>query len=381
MAGNDSGGPWGGGGNRGDQGGDRGNKGGGRGPGGGNRPEMPEIDEIVRKGQEQLRVLMGGKGGKGGKNGGSAGGGGAGLGYGSIGLFVVAAFALWVFASFYRVDTSEQSVELFFGEYYKTGNEGLNFAPWPVVTKEILPVTKENIEDIGVGRGIRADEGLMLTGDENIVDIDFQVVWNINDPQKYLFNLAGQRETIRAVSESVMREIVARTNLTPILTTGKGAIASELQLLIQETLDSYDAGVSIVRVNFDKADPPREVADSFREVQAAEQKRDTLEKQADAYSNRVVAEARGEAAQLLEQAEGYRSQTVNEAEGEASRFIAVYTEYAKASEVTRKRLYLETIERVFGEVNKIIIDESAGGQGVVPYLPLNELNKPKAGSN
>jgi len=377
MAGNDSGGPWGGGGNR----GNKGNNGGGRGPNdGGNRPDMPEIDEIVRKGQEQLRVLMGGKG----RSGGGGSGGGdmpSGLGAGGVGLFIVAALVLWVFTSFYRVDTSEQSVELFLGEYYKTGNEGLNFAPWPVVTKEILPVTRENIENIGVGGGARGDQGLMLTGDENIVDIDFQVVWNINDAQKFLFNLANAQETIIAVSESVMREIVARTNLTPILTTGKGAIAADLQSLIQETLDSYEAGVTIVRVNFDKADPPREVADAFREVQAAEQSRDTLEKQADAYSNKVVAAARGEAAQLLEQAEGYRSQTVNEAEGEASRFIAVYDEYSKAPDVTRKRLYLETMERVLGRVNKVIIDESAGGQGVVPYLPLNELNKSSGGSN
>lgn len=376
MAGNNSGGPWGGGGNRGNQGD---NDGGERGPqGGGNRPEMPEIDEIVRKGQEQLRVLMGGKGKSGG--GSSNGGGGAGIGAGSIGLFVVAALVLWTFSSFYRVDTSEQSVELFLGKYYKTGNEGLNFAPWPVVTKEILPVTRENIENIGVGGGARGDQGLMLTGDENIVDIDFQVVWNINDAQKYLFNLADAQETIIAVSESVMREIVARTDLTPILTTGKGAIAADLQILIQETLDTYQAGVTIVRVNFDKADPPREVADAFRDVQAAEQSRDTLVKQADGYSNKVVAAARGEAAQLLEQAEGYRSQTVNEAEGEASRFIAVYDEYAKAPEVTRKRLYLETMEKVLGRVDKVIIDENVGGQGVVPYLPLNELNK-KGGSN
>ncbi len=377
MAGNNSGGPWGGGGNRGDQGG---NDNGGHGPqGGDNRPEMPEIDEIVRKGQEQLRLLMGGKKG-GASGGGSSSGGGSGIGAGGIGLFVVAAFVLWVFTSFYRVDTSEQSVELFLGKYYKTGNEGLNFAPWPLVTKEILPVTRENIENIGVGGGARGDEGLMLTGDENIVDIDFQVVWNINDAQKFLFNLANPQETIVAVSESVMREIVARTNLTPILTTGKGEISAELQFLIQETLDTYQAGVSIVRVNFDKADPPREVADAFREVQAAEQTRDTLEKQADAYSNKVVAAARGKAAQLIEQAEGYRSQTVNEAEGEASRFIAVYEEYAKAPEVTRKRLYLETMERVMARVNKVIIDETAGGQGVVPYLPLNELNK-KGGAN
>ena len=375
MAGNGSGGPWGqGGGNRGS-----GNNGGGNGGNNGGRPpsggggQGPDLDDLVRKGQEQLRVLMGGKGG--GNNGRNQSGGGGGLGFGGIGLIALAALGLWTFSSFYRVDTSEESVELLFGKYYSTGTEGLNFAPWPVVTKEILPVTRENTENIGVGRGGRADQGLMLTGDENIVDIDFQVVWNINNPQEFLFNLAEPQATIRAVSESVMREIVARTDLTPILTTGKGEIAAELQTLIQETLDSYDAGVNIIRVNFDKADPPNEVADSFREVQAAEQKRDTLEKQADAYSNTKVAAARGQAAELLEQAEGYRSQTVNQAEGEASRFIAVYQEYAKAPEVTRKRLYLETIEKVYSDVNKVILDQNSGGQGVVPYLPLNELSK------
>ena len=173
-----------------------------------------------------------------------------------------------------------------------------------------------------------------------------------------------------------MREIVSRTDLTPILTTGKGAIAAELQLLIQNTLDTYNSGVTIVRVNFDKADPPTEVADAFREVQAAEQTRDTLEKQADAYSNKVVAKARGKAAQLLEQAEGYRSQTVNEAEGDASRFISVYNEFIKAPGVTRKRLYLETLERVLGRVDKIIIDEKNNGNShILKYLSLNELNK------
>jgi membrane protease subunit HflK len=376
MADNGSGGPWGqGGGNRG-SGNNGGGNGGGRPPSGGGNGQGPDLDELVRKGQEQLRVLMGGKGGGNNKNGKpSGGGGGAGIGFGGIGLIALAALGLWTFSSFYRVDTSEQSVELLFGKFSSIGNEGLNFAPWPVVTKEILPVTRENTENIGVGRGGRSDQGLMLTGDENIVDIDFQVVWNINNPQEFLFNLAEPQATIRAVSESVMREIVARTNLTPILTTGKGEIASQLQTLIQETLDSYNAGVNIIRVNFDKADPPKEVADSFREVQAAEQKRDTLEKQADAYSNTKVAAARGQAAELLEQAEGYRSQTVNQAEGEASRFIAVYQEYVKAPEVTRKRLYLETIEKVYTDVNKVIIDGEAGGQGVVPYLPLNELAK------
>ena len=340
----------------------------------------PELDEIVKKGQEQLRLLMGGKAGKSG-NGGNQGGSPISMGKRPIFLGLIVLAVLWLFTSFYRVDTSEQSVELLFGKYLETGEEGLNFAPWPIVTKEIVAVTRENTEEIGVGRSGRAsDQGLMLTADENIVDIDYQVVWNINDAQKFLFNIAGPQETIRAVSESVMREIVARTNLTPILTTGKGKIEQELQALIQQTLDSYESGVRIVRVNLDKADPPGDVANAFKEVQAAEQTKDTLEKQADAYSNKVVAEARGEAAQLQQQAEGYRAQVINEAVGEASRFKAVYAEYAKAPEVTRKRLYIETMERVLSSVDKILIDQGANGQGVLPYLPVNELIK-KKGSN
>lgn len=372
----DNGGPWGGGGNRGGSGGgnDGNQGGGGRRPGSGQDRPIPEIDDLMRKGQEQLRVLMGGRGDRGRRNGGggSGGGGGRGFGKGGILIVLVAAVFAWAFASFYRVDTSEQSVELLFGERYQVGTEGLNFAPWPVVTHEIYPVTRENIIEIGTG----VDSGLMLTGDENIVDIDFQVVWNIGNIEEFVFNLADPVDTISAVSESVMREIIGRSNLAPILNRDRGVIAQELQSLIQSTLDSYESGVNIVRVNFDRADPPREVIDSFREVQAAEQTRDTLEKQADAYANQVVAGARGEAAQLLEEAEGYRAKVVNEAEGEAARFVAVYEEYAKAEDVTRKRLYLETLERVLAGVDKIIIDEGAqGGQGVVPYLPLNELRR------
>jgi membrane protease subunit HflK len=223
---------------------------------------------------------------------------------------------------------------------------------------------------------------LMLTGDENIVDIDFQVVWNITDPSKYLFNLANPPQTIGAVSESAMREIIAQSELAPILNRDRGSIADRLKDLIQSTLDSYNSGVNIVRVNFDKADPPMSVIDAFRDVQAAEQERDRLQNEADAYANRVLAQARGEAAQLLEQSEGYRARVVNEAVGEASRFTAVLGEYQKAPEVTRKRIYLETMEQVLGSVDKIILDESvggAGGQGVVPYLPLNELRKSSNG--
>ncbi|WP_299045344.1 FtsH protease activity modulator HflK [uncultured Tateyamaria sp.] len=384
MAGN-TGGPWGGGGNSGDgDGGRRNGSGGGGGRGSGGRgpgdegPQIPEIDELVKKGQEQLRVLMGGRGGGGTGGGrGSGGGGGPFLTRGTLGLGALAAIVLWGLASFYTVRPEEQSVELFLGEFSSVGNPGLNFAPWPVVTAEVIPVTREQTEEIGVG-GRGGDAGLMLTGDENIVDIDFQVVWNITQPDKFLFNLRDPRPTIRAVSESAMREIIAQSELAPILNRDRGAIAARLQELIQSTLDSYDSGVNIIRVNFDKADPPESVIAAFRDVQAAEQERDRLQNVADAYANRVLAEARGQAAQLLEEAEGYRAQQVNQAQGEASRFSAVLEEYLKAPEVTRKRLYLETMEQVLGDIDKIILDETqngGGGQGVVPYLPLNELRR------
>ncbi len=375
MAGN-NGGPWGGGGDNGGDGGNRNNGGGGRKPGG--EPQIPEIDELVKKGQEQLRVLMGGRGGKsGGGSGGSGGSGGPGLTKGTIGLGAVIAVGLWGLASFYTVKPEEQSVELFLGSYYSTGNPGLNFAPWPIVAAEVVNVTSERTEDIGVSRSGSGGNGLMLTTDANIVDIDFQVVWNINDPARLLFNIAEPRETVQAVSESVMREIIAASTLAPILNRDRGAIADAARENIQATLDEYNSGINIVRVNLDKADPPREVIDAFRDVQAAEQERDRLERQADAYANRVLAEARGAAAQILEEAEGYRAQTVNEAVGEASRFMSVLTEYQKAKDVTRKRLYIETMERVLGDVDKMILDGSIAGEGgsVVPYLPLNELNK------
>lgn len=383
MAGN-SGGPWGGGGSSGGGGGNRGgdDRGGRGGSGGGGRrpegdgPQIPEIDELMKKGQEQLRVLMGGRGGSGRGGGKGSGGGGPMFTRGTIGLGVVAAVVLWGLASFYTVKPEEQSVELFLGKFSGVGNPGLNFAPWPVVTAEVIPVKVEQTEEIGAGsRGSEA--GLMLTGDENIIDVDFQVVWNISDPAKFLFNLRDPRETIRAVSESAMREIIAQSNLAPILNRDRGVIAEKLKDLIQATLDSYSSGVNIVRVNFDGADPPEPVKDAFREVQSAGQERDRLEKKADAYANQVLAGARGEAAQTLEEAEGYRAKVVNEAQGEASRFSAVLEEYSKAPDVTRRRLYIETMEQVLGDVDKIVIDQAiqGDGQGVVPYLPLNELRR------
>lgn len=373
---NNNGGPWGGGNSGG--GGNDDDRRPGR-PSGQDGPQIPEIDEIMKKGQEQLKVLMGGRGG-GNPNGPSGGGDGPRLTRGTLGLGALIALGLWAFTSFYTVRPEEQSVELFLGEFSSIGNPGLNFAPWPVTTYEIVPVTREQSLDIGVGRN--GDDGLMLTTDENILDIDFQVVWNINDPAKFLFNLRDGEDTVRAVAESAMREIVAGSELAPLLNRDRGATALRAQELVQSTLDSYESGINVIRVNLNKADPPREVIDAFRDVQAAEQERDRLERQADAYANRVLAGARGEAAQLLEQAEGYRARVVNEAEGEASRFTAVLGEYQQAPEVTRRRLYIETLEKVLGDVDKIILDEgSEGGQGVVPYLPLNELRRQPAGGN
>ncbi|MER2510634.1 FtsH protease activity modulator HflK [Amaricoccus sp.] len=380
-----NGGPWGGGGdNKGGgrgpwDGGDKGDRGGDKGNRPGGQPPVPDIDEIVRKGQEQLKILMGG-----GRTGGGRGG-GSGGGLSRRGLIWIvggAAFAFWLFMSVYTVRPEEQSVELTLGQCRGDciGNPGLNFAPWPIVTHEIIPVTRENNEEIGSGtvRGTRA--GLMLTGDENIVDITFEVVWNVRDAAQYLFNLSDPQSTIQAVSESAMREVVSRSELSPILSRDRGVIAQEVQELIQKTLDEYNSGVNIVRLNFDRADPPAEVIDSFREVQAARQERSTLQNRADAYANERLASARGQSAQTLQEAEGYRAQVVNAATGEASRFTAVQQEYAKAPDVTRERLYLETMENVFGNVQTFLMDtDSANGTGIVPYLPLNELRRPAEG--
>lgn len=382
MSGN-SGGPWGGGGNRGS--GNRGSSGGGGGQGGGGQggggrgpggegPQIPEIEELVKKGQQQLRVLMGGRGGGNGGGGGSGPGiSGRGVTFGLIGLVV-----LWLFASFYTVRPEERSVELMFGAAFGEGGQpGLNFAPWPVVRAEIVQTTTERVTEVGTGRSA-LDTGLMLTRDEAVVDIEFQVVWNVSNPQHFLFNLADPANTVRAVSESAMRDIIARSELSPILNRDRGAIAAELRTQIQALLDSYASGINVIRVNFDKADPPRDVIDSFREVQAARQERDRLERQADAYANRVLAAARGEAAQVLEQAEAFRAEVVNNAEGEASRFLAVLAEYTLAPEVTRRRMYLETMERVLGDMSLTILDNVTGGDGqigngVLPFLPLDQV--------
>lgn len=385
-----NGGPWGTGGGQNDGGKDDDAKGGGRNndgrgnwnddrnrPNGARRPSdgIPEIDELMKKGSEHLRVLMGGRSGGGNGNGTGGGLGPKPISAGAVGLGLVAAIAVWGWGSLYQVQQNERSIELLFGKYYATGNPGLNFAPWPFVKSVVIPVTDERTTELGNTRS--GNTGLMLTRDQNIVNIEFQVVWNISDPGKYLFNLADPEDTIRAVSESAMRDIIARTDLAPILNRDRGAIGADLRQAVQKTLDSYGVGINIVRVNFNRADPPTEVIDSFRDVQAAQQERDRLEKEADAYANKVTAGARGEAAQMQEQAEAYRAQVVNDAQGEAARFTSIYEVYKTAPDVTKRRMFFDAMGRTLGGLDKVMVDQ---GSGTVPYLPLDRLTGAKPGT-
>lgn len=221
----------------------------------------------------------------------------------------------------------------------------------------------------------------MLTGDENIVDIDFVVFWRIRDAQEYLFNIQNPENTVKEVAESAMREVVGKSNIAPLLTEARQRTEQDVLLLMQTTLDGYKSGIRVDQVQLQKVDPPGEVIDAFRDVQAARADKERLQNEAQSYANKVVPEARGEAERILQGAEGFKQQQVAEALGQSARFLKVYDEYKKAPEVTRKRIFLETMERVLGGTDKIIIDGKAGS-GVVPYLPLNELaKKPGQGGN
>ncbi len=219
------------------------------------------------------------------------------------------------------------------------------------------------------------EESLILTGDENIVDVDVAVFWLISSAPDYLFNIQQPDASVKAVAESAMREVIGRSQLQPVLTQARAVTEQAVMELMQNTLDSYGAGIQITQVQLQKVDPPSAVIDAFRDVQAARADQERLRNEAQSYANRVVPEARGQAAQIVQAAEAYREQVVAEATGQADRFTLIYDEYAQAPEVTRQRLFLETMERVLGDTDKIIIDDSAGSSGVVPYLPLNELQR------
>jgi modulator of FtsH protease HflK len=301
-----------------------------------------------------------------------------------ITLFVIGAIAVWALSGFYRVDADEQGVVLRFGKYTNMTQPGLNYhLPFPIESVMTPKVSRVNRIDVGFrssnegSRGTIGDikeESAMLTGDENIVDINYSVFWVIKDASKYLFNIQDPIGTIKVVAETAMREVIARKKIQTILTQGRAEIEIEVQKIMQQILDSYNSGVDITQVQAQKSDPPAQVIDSFRDVQAAKADKERAQNEAEAYANDVIPRARGEAAKIVQEAEGYKKEVVAQAEGEASRFIAIYNEYAKAKTVTQERMYLETMEKVLSGVNKIIIDKQSGS-GVVPYLSLPELKK------
>jgi membrane protease subunit HflK len=369
------GGPWGGGGG----GGSGGGNGGGRGPWGGgpSGSQPPDLEELLRRSQDRLKnVLPGGEG----------------IGPRGIAFIVVGLLIAWALTGWYRVEPDELGVNIVFGKFTSVTRPGLNYNyPYPIGSVVKPKVTTVNSFDVGARAERRDnDESLMLTGDENIVDINFNVQWQINPnaPQDYVFNLENPEGTVRAVAESAMREAIGRRDIQPILTGDRSAIEIQVQELMQRALDEYRAGVLVSRVQLQKVDPPQQVIDSFRDVQAARADFQRLQNEAQTYANRVVPEARGEASRITQAAEAYRDRTVAEAGGQASRFTQVYDEYRKAPDVTRQRMYLETMSEVLAGADKIIIDEKSGGQGVVPFLPLNEMlprtqtptQRPQAGS-
>ena len=286
-------------------------------------------------------------------------------------------------SGFYRVGADENGVVLRFGKYLETTLPGLHYhLPTPIESVIIPNVTRVNQTDVGF-RGaddstrIRQldviEESLMLTGDENIVDIDFTVQWKIGDARKYLFNLQLPIGTVKAVAESAMREIVGRMEIDNVISEQRALVEQSTQELMQNILDDYGAGILVTEVKLAKSDPPAQVIDAFRDVQAAKQDQERKRNEAEAYRNDIIPRAKGEAAQIIFQAEGYKRQTVAEAEGEVSRYLAILTEYTRAKAVTRQRMYLETLEEVFGGMNKVVIDSAGGSSGVVPYLPLPEI--------
>lgn len=330
-------------------------------------PTPPDIEDLIRRSQDQLRNLMPGT-------------------FGMKGIAIIIALIVfgWLMSGWYRVQPDEQGVVLRFGQFVGKTQPGLNYHwPYPIESVLLPKVTTINTINIGmrVGEDTRRgtsvmrdvpEESLMLTGDENIVDVDFAVFWRISDAEQYLFNVQNPEGTIKAVAESAMREVIGRTNIQPILTGARQNIENGVQELMQQVLNGYKAGVEITQVQLQKVDPPSQVIDAFRDVQAARADAERAQNEAQTYANRVLPEARGEASRIENSAQAYRERTVVEARGQAARFLKVYDEYQKAKEVTRQRMYLETMERVLGGVDKVIVDQSATrtGQGVVPVLPL-----------
>jgi membrane protease subunit HflK len=320
---------------------------------GGRGPNPPDLDELLQRGKDSLKNVL------------PAGGRGSWL----LPLALLAAF--WVFNSVYQVQPDERGIVLRFGEYNRTADPGLHFAAWPFETMEKPRVGA--VRQINIG--MEANEGQMLTSDKNIISVPFSVFWRILEPKDFLFNVADQERTIRAVAQSAMREVVGQTRAQMILTTGKDAVAAQVQQITQGLLDEYKSGIIVSQINLGDVQPPAEVANAFAEVVRAGQNQQQLINEAEKYRNQQVQLAEGEAAKLIEDANAYKARVVFEAQGEAARFLSVYNEYKNAKDVTRQRIYLETMEGILSRSNKVIIESGQGGSGVVPYLPLPEIQK------
>lgn len=374
KGGGNGGGPWG-----------QGPWGQGGGGGGGNQP--PDLDEILRRGQDKVKqVIRGGGGGRG----------GSGDGDGVPKPFLYLILMLGVLAAFYylftfRVNPDEQGIVLRFGKFDRWEGPGLHFRlPYPIDEVRTPQVTQQKTIEVGAGRARGSsvdsgDSGLMLTGDGSVVDVRFVVFWRINTEvdkksgqtgvEQYLFNIAQPETTVREVAESAMREVVGQSDLQPLLTGGRQKAQEDVQKLMQSTLNYYGAGIKIDQVQLREVDPPAEVLEKFRDVAAAGQDRERLIKEGMTEADKIVPGARGEASRIMNEAEGFRDQQIAEATGQAARFLKVYEEYKKAPEVTRQRLFLEMQERVLSGADKIILDNSKGGSGVVPFLPLDQLQQ------
>lgn len=360
----------------------RGNNGNGSNQGGG-RGEPPDLEDLLQASRQRLKRAF--------PRGGGGGGGGFQLNRATAGAIGAVLLVLWGASGIYQVAPNELAVVTTFGDYEEVKGPGLHWhVPAPVqgVAKQpVLELQDMKIPITDRRSGQPLSMGLMLTGDKNIVDIAFTVQWRIKPdlaPEQgeempgvaqYTFNIDGPEALVRMTSEAAMREVVGRNTLDYVQTEGRAEVALQTEELMQRALDSYKSGIQIERVNLTLAEPPTpEVNEAFRDVQAAEQNQATVIQQARQYTNQVVPEARGQAQRILEEAHAYAAERTADARGQAARFNEIYSEYAQAPEVTRQRMYLETVERVLGDMDKIIVEEGAGS-GVVPYLPLDQVRR------
>ena len=311
----------------------------------------------------------------------------------NISILIIVALIIWLATGFYRVEPDEQGIELLFGKWNQMTTEpGLHyFFPTPfgkTMTPKVESIRKINVgyrsaSELGFSSNSSSsnrnvlEESLMLTGDQNIVDVNFTVLYKIKDAGKFLFKLRNPETTVKDMSESVMREVVGQRDLEFLLTGGRQEVEQVVRADLQEILDEYESGILVQSIQLQSVNPPALVIDAFDEVQRARQDKEKLVNEANSYLNKIVPNARGDAAKLVQEATAYKEQVIKQAEGVAQNFIDVYNSYKETKYVTRQRIYLETLTEVLEGPNKIILDSTGEGQGVVPYLPLNELNKNK----